>query len=111
MKPLFLALVLTPALAGFAYAADAVDCSKKPDGSIKCEAKQNHVVVDAISVNGGECDVGEGDKVLHHAYKKGEKFSVPVKSEVLALPFAGCGYVRSITVKTHDGHKKTFNAL
>ena len=65
---------------------------------------------DAISVNGGECDVAAGDKVLHHSYNKGDKFSVPVKGGN-TLPFMGCGYVRTVTVKMHDGKKKTFNAL
>lgn len=110
MKKLALALALTPILAGFALASDdAVECAKK-EGVVKCEAKQN-IIVDAISVNGGDCDVPASDKVVHHAYKKGDKFSVPVKGEDVALPFSGCNYVRTVTVKMHDGKKKTFNAL
>ncbi|MCX7899360.1 MAG: hypothetical protein N2444_04635 [Methylocystis sp.] len=111
MKKLLFALALTPLLGAPAFASDdAVECSKK-EGKIKCEAKQDHVVVDSISVNGGECDVPAGDKVLHHAYNKGDKFSVPVMGDDAPLPFTGCGYVRTVTVKTHDGKKKTFNAL
>lgn len=109
MKKLLFVFAILPS---FAYAGDdAVDCAKKNDGSVKCEVKKDQVVVDAISVNGGgDCDVPAGDKVLHHAYKLGEKFTVPVKSE--GLPGLGsCAYVRAVTVQTHDGKKKTFAPL
>lgn len=111
MKKLLLALVLIPALAGVARAADdAVDCAKK-DGVVKCEAKKDNVVLDSISVNGGDCDVAATDKILHHAYNKGDKFSIPANNGGLTFPGFGCGYVRTVTIETHDGKKKTFNAL
>lgn len=112
MKKLLLAFALTPALACFAYASDdAVECAKK-EGVVKCEVKKDKVVVDAISVNGGDCDVPPNDKVLHKAYKKGDKFSVPVKGDPDIPPgFDECGYVRTVTIKMRGGQKKTFNAL
>lgn len=110
MKKLLVAIAFAPLLSLPTLASDdAVECTKK-EGAVKCEAKQD-IVVDAISVNGGDCDVPANDKVLHHAYHKGDKFSVPVKGDGVALPFTGCGYVRTVTVKMHDGKKKTFNAL
>lgn len=108
LLPLFL-FALIPAVA---YAKDdAVDCSKKHDGSVKCEAKKDQVIVDEIVVNGGDCTVQNNDKVLHHPYKIGDKFTVPAKSENPLPGFDGCSYVRIVTIKTHDGKKKTFNAL
>jgi hypothetical protein len=105
MKKLVLLFALLPTLA---YAGDdAVDCVKKSDGSVKCEVKKDKVVVDAISVNGGDCDVPDGDKVLHHAYNKGDNFKVPVKSDS-PIPGFGCSYVRAVKVTTHDGKSKTF---
>jgi uncharacterized protein YaiE (UPF0345 family) len=108
MKKLLFVLAILPS---FAYAADdAVDCAKK-DGAVKCEVKKDKVVVDAITVNGGECPVADSDKVLHHAYNKGDKFTVPAKSAYPLPGFDDCGYVRAVTIKTHDGKKKTFEAL
>lgn len=108
MKKYLLVFAVLPTLAH--AGDDAVDCSKKNDGSVKCEVKKERVVVDAISINGGDCQVPSSDKVLHHAYHHGEKFSVPVKSE--GLPgFESCSYVSSVTVKTHDGKSKTFAPL
>lgn len=108
-KLLFLSAIL---LSSTAYAADdAVECAKKNDGSVKCEVKKDQVVVDAISVNGGDCDVASGDKVLHHPYKIGEKFTVPVKREGILPGLGSCTYVRTVTVQTADGKKKTFAPL
>jgi len=108
MKKLLLAVVLLPS---FAYAADdAVDCVKK-EGAVKCEVKKDKVIVDAIEVNGGDCPVSDKDKVLHHAYKKGDKFTVPGQSKDFPPGFDDCSYVREVTVKTHDGKKKTFDAM
>lgn len=109
MKKLLLLSLLLPS---FAYASDdAVDCSKK-DGVVKCTVKKDHVIVDAISVNGDECAVPADPKIFHHAFNKGDKFSVPVTNGDSVLPIYGdCGYVRIVTIKTHDGKKKTFNAL
>ncbi|WP_442753658.1 hypothetical protein ACNHKD_11680 [Methylocystis sp. JAN1] len=109
MKKLLLAFVLLPS---FAYAADdAVDCAKKHDGSVKCEVKKDNVVIDAIEVNGGDCPVSGKDKVLHQAYKKGDKFAVPGKSDGFPPGFEDCSYLRKVTIKTHDGKKKTFDAM
>ncbi|QGM98736.1 hypothetical protein [Methylocystis parvus] len=109
MKKLLLALVLFPS---FAFAADdAVECSKKHDGSVKCDVKKDKVVVDAIVVNGGDCPVSEKDKVLHHPYNKGDKFTVPGQSKDFPPGFDDCSYIREVTVKTHDGKKKTFDAM
>ena len=108
MKKLLFLFVLLPSSA---YAGDdAVECSKK-EGSVKCEVKKDKVIVDAIEVNGGDCPVAAGDKVLHHAYNKGDKFTVPAKSDSPLPGFGACSYVREVTVKTHDGKKKTFEAL
>jgi hypothetical protein len=66
MKKLVLLFALLPTLA---YAGDdAVECAKKSDGSVKCEVKKDKVVVDAISVNGGDCDVPDSDKVLWRVF-------------------------------------------
>ncbi|GLI93298.1 hypothetical protein [Methylocystis echinoides] len=110
MKKLLFVFAILPTMA---YAGDdAVDCSKKPDGSVKCEVKKDNVVVDAVSVNGGDCDVAAGDKILHHAYNVGDKFTVPVKGGGIPIPgLGGCGYVRAVTVTTHDGKSKTFAPL
>jgi hypothetical protein len=110
-KPMKKFLFLFAILPTFAHAGDdAVDCSKKNDGSVKCEVKKEQVVVDAIVINGGDCQVASSDKVLHHAYHLGDKFTVPIKSE--GLPgFADCSYVSSVKVKTHDGKSKTFAPL
>ncbi len=104
MKKLLFVFAILPS---FAYAGDdAIDCSKKNDGSVK----KDQVIVDAITINGGDCDIPAGDKVLHHAYKLGEKFTVPIKSE--GIPgLSSCAYVSAVTVKTHDGKKKTFAPL
>jgi len=108
MKKLLFVLFVLPS---FAFAADdAVECSKK-EGSVKCEVKKDKVIVDAIEVNGGDCPVSASDKVLHHAYNKGDKFTVPAKSDSPLPGFGACSYVREVTVKTHDGKKKTFEAL
>lgn len=106
-------LFLFAILPSFAYAGadDAVECAKKNDGSVKCEVKKDKVIVDAIEVNGGGCPVAPSDKVLHHAYSKGDKFTVPVKSDSPLPGFGACSYVREVTVKTHDGKTKTFAAL
>lgn len=108
MKKLLFLFVMLPT---FAQASDdAVSCSKKPDGSVHCEAKKDGLVVDAIAVNGGNCEVPSTDKVLHHSYSAGEKFSVPIKRD--GIPgLSACGYVSSVTVKMHDGKSKTFAPL
>jgi uncharacterized protein YaiE (UPF0345 family) len=110
MKKLIFILALLPSFA-YAGADDAVECAKKNDGSVKCEVKKDKVVVDAIEVNGGECAISAQDKVLHHAYNKGDKFTVPAKSDMPIPGLDGCSYVREVTIKTHDGKKKTFEAL
>lgn len=108
MKKLLFLFALLPS---FAQASDdAVSCSKKPDGSVNCEAKKDGVIVDAIAVNGGNCEISSSDKVLHHSYNLGEKFAVPIKRE--GIPgLSACGYVSRVTVKTHDGKTKTFAPL
>lgn len=108
MKKFLFLFTILPTLA---YAADdAVECAKKNDGSVKCEVKKELVVVDAIAVNGGDCPVPSSDKVLHHPYHHGDKFSVPVKRE--GLPgFDACSYISSVTIRTHDGKSKTFAPL
>ncbi|WP_363348320.1 hypothetical protein [Methylocystis echinoides] len=109
MKKFLFLFAILPTLA---YAGDdAVDCAKKNDGSVKCDVKKDQVVVDAIVVNGGDCPVAENDKVLHHAYKIGEKFTVPAKSDSPLPGFGGCSYVRAVTIKTNDGKQKTFAPL
>lgn len=109
MKKFIFLFAILPTLA---YAGDdAVDCVKKNDGSVKCEVKKDQVVVDAIVVNGGSCVVDDNDKVLHHPYKAGEKFTVPAKSDSPLPGFGGCSYVRAVTIETHDGKKKTFMPL
>jgi hypothetical protein len=108
MKKLVFVFALVPS---FAFAADdAVECAKKHDGSVKCEVKKDKVIIDEVAVNGGECPLAD-TKVLHHPYKKGDKFSVAVKSDDPLPGFEDCGYIRIVTVKTHDGKKKTFEAL
>lgn len=106
-KILFLFLMLPT----FAHASDdALSCSKKDDGSVKCEVKKDGVIVDAIALNGGSCQVPPSDKILHHKYNHGEKFAVPNNSD--GIPgLSACGYVSSVTVKTHDGKSKTFAPL
>jgi hypothetical protein len=106
-KSLFLFAILpTLAHAG----GDAVDCSKKNDGSVKCEVKKEWVIIDAIVINGGDCQAPSPDKLLHNAYHQGDKFSVPIKGE--GPPgFDPCSYVSSVTIKTHDGKSKTFAPL
>jgi hypothetical protein len=108
MKKFLFLFAILPTLA---YAGeDAVECTKKNDGDVKCEVKKERVVVDAIAINGGDCQVPPSDKILHHPYHQGDKFSVPVKRE--GLPgFAACSYVSSVTIKTHDGKSKTFAPL
>jgi hypothetical protein len=108
MKKLLFVFAVLPT---FAYAADdAVDCAKK-DGAVKCEVKKDKTVVDAIVVNGGDCPVADNDKVLHHAYNKGEKFTVPAKGDIFPPGFDDCSYVRIVTIKTRDGKKKTFSTM
>jgi hypothetical protein len=108
VKKLLFVFALVPT---FAFAADdAVDCSKK-DGAVKCEVKKDKVIVDAIVVNGGECAIPANSKVYHHAYMKGDKFTVPAKSGDILPGFDNCSYVREVVVKTHDGKKKKFEAL
>lgn len=109
MKKLLLALVLLPS---FAHAGDdAVDCGKKEGGVVKCEVKKDKVIIDSIVVNGGDCPVSDKDKALHHAYKKGDKFTVPGQSKDFPPGFDDCSYLREVTIKTHDGKKKTFDAM
>lgn len=111
MKKLQL-LFLFALIPAVAYAKDdAVECSKKRDGSVKCEVKKDKVIVDEIVVNGGGCTIPNNDKVLHHPYKVGDKFTVPAKSDSPLPGFDDCSYVRIVTIKTHDGKKKTFDAL
>lgn len=108
MKKLLFLFAILPTLAH--AGDDAVDCAKKNDGSVKCDVKKERVIVDAIAINGGDCQVPSSDKVLNHPYHQGDKFSVPVKSE--GLPgFGACSYVSSVTIKTHDGKSKTFAPL
>jgi hypothetical protein len=108
MKKFLFLFAILPTLA---HAGDeAVDCAKKNDGSVKCDVKKEGVVVDAIAINGGDCQVAASDKVLHHSYHQGDKFSVPLKRE--GIPgFDACSYVSSVTIKTHDGKSKTFAPL
>jgi hypothetical protein len=107
MRKLLFVLALTPSVA---FAADeAVECGKK-EGVVKCKVNKENVVVDDISVNGGECAVTRDGKLFHHAFSKGDTFVVPVNGG--GIPgFDGCSYVRTVTIKTHDGQKKTFGAL
>ncbi len=108
MKKLLFLFLILPSVAQ--ANDDAVSCSKKHDGIVNCEAKKDGVIVDAITVNGGSCEVPTTDKILHHSYSVGEKFHVPIKRE--GLPgFSACSYVSSVTVKTHDGKSKTFAPL
>lgn len=109
MKKLVFLFAILPTLAH--AGDDAVDCAKKNDGSVKCEVKKDQVVVDAIVVNGGSCLVDDADKVLHRAYRAGEKFTVPAKSDSPLPGFGGCSYVRAVTIQTNDGKKKTFAPL
>lgn len=104
-------LSLFAILPTFAQASDeAVSCSKKPDGAVNCEVKKDGVIIDAIAVNGGNCEFPANDKVLHHSYNLGEKFALPIKRD--GIPgLSACGYVSSVTVKTHDGKSKTFAPL
>lgn len=105
-------LFLFAILPTFAYASDdSIDCSKKPDGSVKCSVKKDGVIVDAITINGGDCAVPSSDKILHHAYNNGDKFSVPIKSEAVIPGLGACSYVSSVKVQTHDGKSKTFAPL
>ena len=107
----FLFLVLFATLPNFAHAGDdALSCGKKHDGSIHCDVKKDSVVVDAISINGGACEVPPADSVLHHAYNSGEQFLLPLKSGGIPS-FSGCSYIRSVTIKTHDGKSLTFAPL
>ncbi|RTL80438.1 MAG: hypothetical protein EKK29_19195 [Hyphomicrobiales bacterium] len=108
MKKFLFLFALLPTLA---YASDdAVDCAKKNDGSVKCEVKKDKVVVDAITVNGGGCPVAENAEVLHQPYNAGDKFTVPAKGGSI-VPGFGCGYVRMVTIQTHDGKTKTFGPM
>lgn len=112
MKKLLLAFALSPLFAAPALASDdPVECAKK-EGVVHCEVKKDKVVVDAISVNGGDCDVPPNNKVLHKAYRKGDKFNVPEMGASDIPPgFDDCSYVRIVTIKMRGGQKKTFNAL
>jgi hypothetical protein len=108
MKKLLFLFALLPTIA-FA-SDDSVSCDKHPDGSVHCKAKKDGVIVDAITINGGNCEVPSSDKVLHHPYDLDEKFAVPIKRE--GIPgLSACGYISSVTVKTHDGKSKTFAPL
>jgi hypothetical protein len=107
MKKLLFLIALWPSLA---YASDEpMDCAKK-EGVVKCVVKKDDVLVDEVVVNGGDC-APDAQEIVHHAFKKGDKFSVKVKSDGNPLSYLGCGYVRIVKFKTHDGKEKTFSAL
>ena len=99
----FASILLFITSCNFAYASDdSFECSKH-DGDVVCKAKKNNVSVEAITINGGECQSPADANVYHKNFNKGEKFTVPGSHE--------CFYVRTVSVKAHGGDAHHHHAL
>lgn len=99
-KLLILAALLAPSVA---YAGDdAFDCNRK-NGDIECKVKKERVSVKAITLDGGDCNVPQKNKVYGKPMKKDDKFALPGQSD--------CNYVRAFTITTADGKTQVFDAF